>query len=155
VTTIDVAEVEAVNSEFYAAFESTDYDLMGALWVDGALARSAACVHPGWAMLHGRQAIMRSWAVIFANTTYIQFVLTDVTTEVSGSVAVVTCVENILTSMSGESGEDPSGPGALGGGRVAATNVFRRTDTGWRMWLHHGSPVLETSDDDEPPEEHP
>lgn len=150
----DVAEVESVNSEFYDAFETTDYDRMGALWVDGGDGDSAACVHPGWAMLRGRQAVMRSWAVIFANTPYIQFVLTDVSTEVTGDVAVVTCVENILTALPDEPGSEAP-VGALGGGRVAATNVFRRTDEGWRMWLHHGSPVLEASDEDDPREEAP
>ena len=27
-------------------------------------------------------------------------------------------------------------------GTVAATNVFIRTDLGWRIVLHHGSPVM-------------
>jgi hypothetical protein len=30
----------------------------------------------------------------------------------------------------------------LAGGRAVATNVFRRTTGGWRLWLHHASPVL-------------
>ena len=30
----------------------------------------------------------------------------------------------------------------LAGGRAVATNVFRRTPDGWRLWLHHASPVL-------------
>jgi ketosteroid isomerase-like protein len=27
-------------------------------------------------------------------------------------------------------------------GTVAATNIYRRTDDGWRLVLHHGSPVM-------------
>jgi uncharacterized protein (TIGR02246 family) len=139
VTAPDVLAVEAVNTEFYEAFEATDYDRMAALWVDGD-EMDASCVHPGWPTVRGRAQVLRSWAVIFANTPYIQFVLTDVTTEVTGDLAVVTCTENILTSVPGaEEGE-------IGGGRVVATNVFRRTDDGWRVWVHHGSPVLESTD---------
>ncbi|MGH8866995.1 MAG: nuclear transport factor 2 family protein [Actinomycetes bacterium] len=142
-TAADVLAVEAVNAEFYEAFEATDYDRMAALWVDGDT--SASCVHPGWPVVRGLSQVLRSWAVIFANTPYIQFVLTDVTTDVAGDVAVVTCTENIITSVSTPDSSD----GDLGGGRVVATNVFRRTPVGWRMWLHHGSPVLESTEDDE------
>lgn len=125
-----IAEVEAANAEFYAAFESTDLDRMEALWDDDRPS-PVRCVHPGWPMIRGRQRVLRSWAVIMANTSYIQFVLTDVAVDVLGDVAVVTCDENILTSA--EPGE---------AGQATATNVFRRSGAGWRLWVHHGSPVL-------------
>ena len=50
------------------------------LTVDGPDAGSVMCVHPGWSPLTGRDAVLRSWSMIMANTTYIQFVLTDVVT---------------------------------------------------------------------------
>jgi len=71
-----------------------------------------------------------------ANTSYIQFFLTDVDVQVSGDVAVVTCSENILTP--GPADADA----VFGGSRAVCTNVFRRTPAGWRMWIHHASPVL-------------
>ena len=44
----------------------------------------------------------------------------------------------------------PTRPGeaiaGLAGGRAVATNVFRRTPDGWRLWLHHASPVLTRQD---------
>lgn len=124
-------EVVAMNAELYAAFEAGDLDRMQSVWDE---ADDIVCVHPGWPMLRGRSRVMRSWAVIMANTAYIQFFLTDVATEVDGDLAVVTCEENILTDVSDdELGEN---------GRVVATNVFRRRPDGWRLWLHHGSPVL-------------
>jgi ketosteroid isomerase-like protein len=132
----DVDSVTAVNNELYEAFESGDLDRMEALWVDGDLGEAATCVHPGWAALRGRSAILRSWAVIMANTSYIQFFLTDVDVRVSGDVAVVTCTENILTP--GPSGADA----VFGGSRAVGTNVFRRTSGGWRLWVHHASPVI-------------
>ena len=133
---LDRAAVEAVNAELYAAFEAGDLDRMGMVWDDG----DVACVHPGWLLLRGRAEVLRSWAVIMANTSYIQFFLTDVRTEVSGDVAVLTCAENILTA------DDDAEAGSAGGfadsARVMTTNVFWRTADGWRLRLHHGSPVL-------------
>jgi hypothetical protein len=63
-----------------------------------------------------------------------------------GSAAeTVTCGENMLTGMP-STAADPS-PG-LAGGRAVATNVFRRTSSGWRLWVHHASPVLTTQEAD-------
>jgi ketosteroid isomerase-like protein len=135
----DVAAVHAANDELYAAFEAADLDRMGQLWAAGPYAASVVCVHPGWPVLRGREEVLRSWAVIMANTAYIQFFLTDVEVELAGDVAVVSCAENILTSVGDEADE---GSSTLAGGKVVATNVFRRTDGRWRLWLHHGSPVL-------------
>jgi ketosteroid isomerase-like protein len=99
---------------------------------------TASCVHPGWRVLRGTSRIMRSWALIFANTPYIQFFLTDVDVSVFGDVAVVRCVEGILTSL-GDPDSDAS---------VAATNVFIRGEHGWKLWLHHGSPVVQQAAQD-------
>ncbi len=132
----DVDVVTAANEEFYAAFEAVDLDRMDAVWDDD---ESVACVHPGWQMLRGRSRIMRSWALIFANTPYIQFFLTDVHVAVTGDVGVVTCSENILTSVGDETGD----------AYVVATNVFHRRDGGWRLRVHHGSPVALAGDREE------
>jgi ketosteroid isomerase-like protein len=128
----DAAAVEEANLELYAAFEAGDLDRMSAVWDD---ADDIACVHPGWSLLRGRAQVLRSWAMIMANTAYIQFFLTDVRTEIIGDVALLTCAENILT------GTDDDG-GIAESARAVATNVFRRTPHGWRLRLHHGSPVL-------------
>lgn len=142
------AAVEAANAELYAAFETGDLDRMGAVWADGALAESVACVHPGWPMVRGRAAVLRSWSLIMANTSYIQFFLTDVDIQVDGDVAVVTCSENILTAA-----EEGTGTEFAAGGRIVTTNVFRRTEAGWRLWLHHGSPVLTPADEEDEEDE--
>lgn len=129
-TPTDVAAVEAANEEFYLAFEHVDLDRMHAVWDDD---EDVTCVHPGWPLLRGRGRVMRSWALIFANTPYIQFFLTDVHVQVTGEIAVVTCAENILTSVGDAEGD----------ATVVATNVFRRRDDGWRLVVHHGSPVAQ------------
>jgi ketosteroid isomerase-like protein len=135
-TPADLDAVTAANQELYAAFEVADLDRMEAVWDD---ADDVRCIHPGWPALEGRARVMRSWSVLMANTNYIQFFLTGVTASVDGDVAVVTCEENILTGI-----EDPEG-GLGGSQKVLATNVFRRRPQGWRLWLHHSSPVLAPS----------
>ena len=135
--------VEAANDEFYAAFETADLDRMAAVWDDQA---EVVCVHPGWDALRGQARVMRSWALIFANTPYIQFFLSDVEVTVQGDLAVVTCAENILTA--------PGEP--RGDAKVVSTNVFRLAEGRWRMTLHHGSPVMrQLSEESESEEDGP
>jgi ketosteroid isomerase-like protein len=125
-----LAPVEAANAALYRAFETGDVDLMEAVW-DAEEPQAVVCVHPGWPMLRGRAAVLRSWSAVMANTEYIQFFLTDVQVAVNGDTAVVTCTENVLTSA--DVGENAA---------VVATNVFVRRADGWRLVVHHGSPIL-------------
>lgn len=136
--TADLDAVVAANAELYAAFEEGDVDRMEAIWDE---ADDVVCVHPGWPMLRGRAHVLRSWSVIMANTNYIQFFLTGVDAVIDADTAVVTCEENILTAVA-----DPDG--ALSqSAKVVSTNVFRRREDGWRLWVHHGSPVLAPSEE--------
>ena len=132
--TADVDAVTAVNAALYEAFETADVDRMAAVW-DDLDPDAVVCVHPGWPMLRGRAQVLRSWSAVMAGTDYVQFFLTDVHVSVEADTAVVTCTENILTSVE-EMGL------ARGNAAVAATNVFRRRGDGWRLQVHHGSPVL-------------
>ncbi|MFB0627661.1 nuclear transport factor 2 family protein [Streptomyces sp. NPDC059104] len=138
----DIEAVEEVNAAFYEAMERGDFDALSALWLEDEI----SCVHPGWPVLSGRGEVLRSYALIMSHTEYIQFFLTDTKVALIGDTALVTCTENILSGgPSGEAGE----LGPLVGQLVVATNVFRRTPEGWRLWSHHGSPVLTDSDDEE------
>ncbi|GAA2664004.1 MULTISPECIES: nuclear transport factor 2 family protein [Nonomuraea] len=139
---VDTAAIETINQSFYTAIEDADLDKMTEIWAEDTTDGQVSCVHPGWTMLAGRGEVLRSWALIMANTTYIQFVLTDVRTTVLGDLAVLTCVENILTA--GEEGE-----ASFAAGKVVASNVYVRSAQGWRLWMHHGSPVLQSDDDEE------
>jgi ketosteroid isomerase-like protein len=134
---VDVAEVEAVNAAFYVAFESADLDTMTGLWIDDP---ETLCVHPGALPVRGTAAINRSWALIMANTPYIQFFLTDVEVSVLRDVASVTCTENVLTA------DEMTDDGSFNGAKAVATNVFIRTAGDWRLWIHHASPVLSGGD---------
>ena len=134
----DADEVEAVNAAMYEAFETADVDRMQTVWdeVDPA---AVVCVHPGWPMLRGREQVLRSWSAVMAGTEYIQFFLTDVRVSVLGDTAVVTCTENVLTEVT---------EAAHAGSSVVATNVLVRRPGGWRVQVHHGSPVLGRLADD-------
>ncbi|MFF0555425.1 nuclear transport factor 2 family protein [Streptomyces sp. NPDC004266] len=141
----DEAAVEAANTAFYGAMETGDFESLSALWLDDGTT-PVTCVHPGWPVLTGRGEVLRSYALIMANTDYIQFFLTDLRIALADDTALVTCTENIL---SGGPAEDGAELGPLVGQLVVATNVFRRTPAGWRIWSHHASPVLgETEDTD-------
>ena len=126
-------QVEAVNRAFYEAIETADLDTMRDLWLDDP---GTTCVHPGAMPVRGTGPVTRSWALVMAHTAYIQFFLTDVEVAVHEGTATVTCTENVLN------GDERTGPDAFGGGRAVATNVFLLTADGWRLWLHHASPVL-------------
>ncbi|MBL1068587.1 nuclear transport factor 2 family protein [Streptomyces sp. 7-21] len=137
----DVAAVEAANAALYDALEQGDLDAVAEQWLD----EGVSVVHPGWPVLSGRDEVLRSYALIMASTEYIQFFLTDVEVSVQGDTALVTCTENIL---SGGPAEPDGSAGPLVGGLVVATNVFRRTPDGWKIWSHHGSPVLVEREDE-------
>ncbi len=136
----DRRQVEEVNAAFYAAFETGDLDAMRALWLEDP---ETLCVHPGALPVRGTSAISRSWALIMANTPYIQFFLTDVEVSVLDGVASVTCTENVLTA------DETMARDTFGGARAVATNVFVRAPDGWRLWIHHSSPVLSGADHDD------
>jgi len=131
-TAADLDQVTAANAALYEAFETADVDRMSMVW-DDADPDAVVCVHPGWPILRGRDTVLRSWSAVMAGTDYIQFFLTDVQISVLGDTAIVTCQENVLTEVS-EQGD--------GNAAVIATNVLVRRPGGWRVQVHHGSPVL-------------
>ncbi len=145
----DREAVLAANQRLYEALENGDLEAIEEVWLSAADAddkTGVVCVHPGWPVLRGRAQVTRSYLLIMMNTEYIQFFLTDVEVEVQGDVALVTCTENIL---SGGESEEEGELGPLVGGKVVSTNLFRRTAAGWRLWSHHGSPVLTSGDDED------
>ena len=132
-----VEEVLAVHAAFYSAFERSDFDAMEVVWAEDD---GVVCVHPGAEPIRGRADVMRSWLALMAGAPYIQFFLTDVQASVVGDLASVTCTENVLSAGA----DTPTG--VFSGGSAVATNVLRHTSQGWRLWIHHASPVLSSTD---------
>ncbi len=123
---IDAAAVLAANRAFYAAFEARDLDAMSDLWVHD---ERVVCTHPGWPVLRGWPSVASSWFTLFTNGQHLQFIVTDAEVGLDGSVAWVSCVENLLG--------DGDGPG----GSMAALNVFALDDGRWKMVAHQSGPI--------------
>src|SRR5688572_19635668 len=56
--TKDGLAIRQANAAFYEAFERLDLDAMSSLW---ARTVTVTCVHPGWDMVSGYEAVMQSW----------------------------------------------------------------------------------------------
>lgn len=125
----DHAEIETANASFYRAFEELDLAAMERVWSHGD---GVACVHPGWPLLTGWEAVRASWQAIIGNTAEIRFTLGDVRITACGDLAWLTCTENILSQVHGQ----------VSVTSVPATNIFERTPSGWRLVHHHASHVL-------------
>ena len=131
----DLTEVEQANRHFYQAFETLDLARMDQVWAHG---KHVKCVHPGWTLLVGWEAVRSSWEAIFENTAEMRFTLSDVRAAASGDLGWVTCTENIFSEVRGR----------LAVTSVLATNVFERGPQGWRMIHHHASHILARTPDD-------
>lgn len=116
--------VRAANRAFYDAHEARDLDAMTAVWDHGP---QAVCIHPGWPILRGWPLVQESWRRIFSGPGRNQFILTNDVVVSAGDVAWVTLDENLMDQFAT--------------GTVAATNMFVRSATGWKLALHQGSPV--------------
>ena len=125
----DAQAVEQANLAFYRAFETLDLAQMEGVW---ALAEPVTCIHPGWRLLAGWQAVMESWERIFDNSTAMQFTVTDAEATVAGDWAWVTCAEHLTSVVDGRVGE----------ATVQATNIYRKRGDRWLMVHHHGSPSV-------------
>ena len=125
----DAAEVEEANARFYRALETLDISQMDQVWSHGEHVR---CVHPGWCLLSGWDAVRQSWEAIFRDSSEMRFSISDVDVHVDGDLAWVTCGENILSEARGN----------LSVTAVLATNLFQRRGPDWLMVHHHASHIL-------------
>jgi hypothetical protein len=139
--TPEIADVLKANERFYEAIENADLDLMRAVWISQAEANAAHCVHPGQSAVHGVSQIMRSWAVVLSRMSYLQFFLTDIRVMQTGPMAIVTCVENVLSDLPGEQ----SASAGFGGSHYEAVNIFQLEAGEWRLITHSSATVFPSS----------
>ena len=122
----DPEQVVEANLKFYFALESLDIDLMDEVWATDA---SAICIHPNWTRLAGWENIRNSWEQIFRNTTFMRIDVSEVSVEVQGQTAWVTCLESITTANGDQ----------MRRAQAYATNIFVYEDDRWLLVLHHAS----------------
>jgi len=117
---------QEAEAAFYAAFQKCDLEAMMAVWAEDD---DILCIHPGGPMLAGRTAIQKSWQGIFQEPTTMTFIVEERQHHHHDSLVIHVVQEHIRI------GNDPPQPPLI------VTNVYRLTDSGWRMVLHHASPT--------------
>ena len=104
----DKDTILAANGAYYRAFSAADFAAMSEIWADD----DVSCVHPGWPVLIGREAILHSYRDILRNPLQDPIQHHDERALVSGSEARVFCTE------------------LVNGMALVATNWFRRVNGG-------------------------
>ncbi len=117
---------EAAEAAFYDAFERRDLDAMARIWDHEA---EVSCIHPGGPRLDDIDVILESWRAIFEGGQRLRFERVGVA-PTTGTDVAVHCLHEVIRF--GERFEQQ--------GTVVATNVYRRTERGWKMVIHHASP---------------
>jgi ketosteroid isomerase-like protein len=116
------AALLAANEAFYRAFAARDIAAMETLWSDTAF---AACIHPGWNALRGRELVLASWRSILGSAEAPRVVCANPTAHLLGEAGFVVCEERVGAAV------------------LIATNVFVRDGGVWRMVHHHAAPVAQ------------
>jgi len=117
--------VLAANAAFYRAFEKRDVAAMEELWAS----RSAvACIHPGWAPLFGRAAVLASWEGILEGPASPSIGCMEARAHLCGDTSFVVCTERLLE------------------GDLVATNIFVREDARWKLVHHQAGPAPQSTD---------
>jgi ketosteroid isomerase-like protein len=118
---------EAAEASFYAAFEARSLDAMMAVWANDD---SIACIHPLAAPLNGLAAVAAGWRSMFEAAGQFRVRVENVH-DIRAAGQVIRIVREYL--VIGQETE-PRPP-------ILATNVYRKETDGWRMMLHHASPL--------------
>jgi len=121
------ATPDEAEEAFYTAFAKADVDAMMAVWLESD---AITCVHPVGPRISGREAVRAGWQELFRGGSGLRFRLGEVNRIQDALLSIHILHEHI--TVPGESGERPP---------AVATNIYQLTQDGWRMILHHASPV--------------
>ena len=116
------------NQNFYSALQNLSLKEMEAVWLPEDWVR---CVHPGWDLIEGWEAVRESWQHIFENTTFMRVAVALQSVRVENSVAWVCCTEKIYSAAEGR----------FDSAHVQSTNIFERRNGNWYVVHHHASPL--------------
>jgi len=121
-----MATPQDIEAQFYEALQRGDIEALMAVWSDD---EDIVCVHPGGPRIVGAAAIRATFDSIFANGP-ISVHAEKLRTVNTGHCAVHNLMERVDISTD-------EGPNTAW---VIATNVYIKTDQGWRLVAHHASP---------------
>lgn len=124
------ATPQDAEAAFYDAFTRGDLEAMMAVWADDD---EIYCVHPGGARVSGVAPVRESWRQIFASGQTLRFQLRD-QQYLHGMMLSAHSVYEHITVAGETRTRNP----------VIATNIYIRTERGWRMVAHHASPAPAT-----------
>ncbi|HET7922574.1 MAG TPA: nuclear transport factor 2 family protein [Gammaproteobacteria bacterium] len=117
---------EAENA-FYTAFANSDLEAMMSVWLPS---EAITCIHPVGPRITGHKAVRVAWNEMFRNNAGLRFRLADVVRTQDALLAIHVLHEFI--TVPGEAAERAP---------AIATNIYQLTKEGWRMILHHASPI--------------
>jgi ketosteroid isomerase-like protein len=123
---VKLVSPEEAEAAFYKAIEQADVIAMMSVWAED---EEVICVHPGGKRLLGVDAVRESWRQIFAAGPRMRFRLLQVYAHTSRVLSIRNLYERISV------GSD------LRQHLVLATNVYILGPSGWRMLMHHASPL--------------
>jgi ketosteroid isomerase-like protein len=126
------ATPQDAEAAFYEAFMKHDLEAMMAVWSDDD---EVYCVHPRGARITGVAQVRESWRQIFANGQSLRFQVHQQHVIQAMMVSIHSVYEQISAT------DDPRARGCM-----AVTNVYTRTERGWRMMVHHASPAPEVEE---------
>ncbi len=112
---------------FYDAFEEADLDKMMSAWSDED---NIVCIQPLSKQVQGRAAVSNSWKKVFSADAKMEIEVHHQNWIEINDIAIHVVHEQLIFN-----GDRRQMPPAL-----IATNVYRRSENGWRMVLHHASP---------------
>lgn len=131
------ATPEEAQSVFYQSLNETDIEKMMTVWSGE---EDVACIHPSGLKLVGFNAIHEGFRTLFAESRRFAIQPISETHWGSAAVSVHTVVEMVnFVDTPNEYAQ------------ICATNVFVRSANGWKLILHHCTPLVRQEGADEQP----
>ena len=125
-----LASPDDIEHQFYDALQRGDLERLMAVWSDDD---DITCVHPNGPRLTGHQAIRTAFEAMFSHAP-VDAHPERVRRQQWPTAAVHSVLERVQAVT--DAGTQT--------GWVIATNVYVKTDLGWRLAAHHASPGTET-----------
>jgi ketosteroid isomerase-like protein len=132
------ASPQDAEQAFYLAFEHADLVRMMAVWAEE---EDIVCVHPGGGRHSGVVEVRESWRQIFSQGPRLRFRLAGNHVFAGRMLSIHSVYEHVTVAGNPR----PANP-------VLSTNIYLFTNRGWRMLMHHASPLApEAAPQDAPP----